>query len=64
MTYERLIPTKNCEGCELKEICDMGYISAPSYSLTTCEALKTAIREYGGKDKLKQDIFNQIKEFI
>ena len=64
MMNKRLIPTDDCEACELKSICDMGYISVPSYSVITCEALRTAVKEYGGKEKLEKDIFNKIAEFM
>ena len=62
MSFERLIPTEDCSLCELQDICNTGYVSIPSYS--TCEAFKNAVREYGGKEKLLEEIYNLIKEVI
>jgi hypothetical protein len=36
----------------------------PSYSVITCEAFKTAVREYGGKEKILEEIYNLIKEAV
>ena len=68
MLFERLIPTEDCSLCELQDICNVGYVSIPSYSAVTCEAFKTAVREYGGKEKLlddlsKANIFDYIIEY-
>lgn len=59
---ERLIPTEDCEGCELQDICNVGHVSMPSCSVITCEAFKNAVREYGGKEKILEEIYNLIKE--
>ena len=34
------------------------------YTLITCEAFKNAVREYGGKEKILEEIYNQLKEII
>ena len=44
----------NCELCELQEICNLTNIS--SYTIITCEAFKDAVREYGGKEKILEEI--------
>lgn len=36
----------------------------PSYSVITCEAFKNAVREYGGKEKILEEIYNLIKEVV
>ena len=36
----------------------------PSYSVITCEAFKNAVREYGGKDKILDEIYNLINEAV
>ena len=64
MLFERLIPTEDCSLCELQDICNVGYVSILSYSAVTCEAFKTAVREYGGKEKLLEEIYNLIKEAV
>ena len=58
--FERLIPTEDCSLCELQDICNIGYVSIPSYSVVTCEAFKNAVREYGGKDKILTELYDQI----
>lgn len=35
-----------------------------SYSTVTCESFKNAVREYGGKEKLLEEIYNLIKEAV
>ena len=60
MLFERLIPTEDCSLCELQDICNIGYVSIPSYSVVTCEAFKNAVREYGGKDKILTELYDQI----
>ena len=62
--FERLIPTEKCSLCELQGISNIGYDTAPNYSLITCEALKDAVRKYGGKEKLLEEIYNLIKEAV
>ena len=64
MLFERLIPTEDCSLCELQDICNAGYVTAPSYSLITCEAFKNAVREYGGKEKLLEEVYNLVKEAV
>lgn len=59
-----ITPTDNCETCELNWICNACYISVPSYSLATCEAFKNAVREYGGKEKLLEEIYKLINEAV
>ena len=51
-----------CELCELQEICDLR--TQNPYTLITCEAFKDAVRKYGGKDKIMEDLYNQLKEII
>ena len=63
MNYNRLTPNEECETCELKQICDIGYVSAPSYSIITCEAFRAAVKQFGGKEKLEQYIFEKLEEF-
>ena len=60
MLFERLVPTEDCSLCELQDICNIGYVSVPSYSVVTCEAFKNAVREYGGKDKILTELYDQI----
>ena len=36
----------------------------PSYSVITCEAFKNAVREYGGKEKILEEIYNLINEAV
>ena len=60
MLFERLIPTEDCSLCELQDICNIGYVSIPSYSIVTCEAFKNAVREYGGRDKILTELYDQI----
>ena len=62
--FERLIPTEDCSLCELQDICNVGYVSMPSYSVITCEAFKNAVREYGGKEKILEEIYNLINEAV
>ncbi len=52
----------NCELCELQEICSLR--TQNPYTLITCEAFKDAVRKYGGKDKIMEDLYNQLKEII
>ena len=52
----------NCELCELQEICNLR--TQNPYTLITCEAFKDAVRKYGGKDKIMEDLYNQLKEII
>ena len=52
----------NCNLCELQEICDLANIS--SYTIITCEAFKNAVREYGGKEKILEEIYNLINEAV
>lgn len=61
---EKLIPTEDCSLCELQDICNVGYVSIPSYSVVTCEAFKNAVKEYGGKEKILEEIDNLIKEAV
>ena len=63
MIYERLTPTEDCEDCELKELCDIGYVLVPSYSIITCEAFRAAVKQFGGIEKLEQYIFEKLEEF-
>lgn len=56
-----IVPTDNCETCELNWICNACYVSMPNYSLTTCEVFKNAIREYGGVEKLCESIVKSMK---
>ena len=51
-----------CELCELQEICNLADIS--SYTIITCEAFKDAVRKYGGKDKVLEEIYNLIKNAV
>ena len=50
----------SCNLCELQEICNL--IDVSSYTIITCEAFKDAVREYGGKEKILEEIYNLIKE--
>lgn len=42
----------------------MGRVSLPSYSIITCEAFKDAVKKYGGKEKLLEEIYNLINEAV
>ena len=64
MLFEEFIPTEDCSLCELQDICNVGYVSIPSYSVVTCEAFKDAVRKYGGKEKILEEIYNLIKEAV
>ena len=55
----------NCELCELQEICEMCHITKPRYhQVVTCEAFKDAVRQYGGKDKILEEIYDLIKNAV
>lgn len=62
MKYNTLQSTEACAGCGMREICDLGVISAPNNSTITCEALMKAIKEYGGKDKFLKDMYEKLTE--
>lgn len=51
-----------CDLCELQEICNL--VNIPSYTVITCEAFKDAVRKYGGKEKILEEIYNLIKEAV
>ena len=36
----------------------------PSYSVITCEAFKNAVREYGGKEKILEEIYDLINNAV
>ena len=54
---------QNCELCELHDLCKE-YLRPSPYQVITCEALKAAIREYGGIDKMYKDLYDALKEAI
>lgn len=58
MMLKRMNQVNDCNGCELQEVCSMCYVS--SYSLITCESLKDAVRKYGGKEKLLQELYDKV----